>query len=61
MRDLEDQITILILRSRSDLEDQDRAHLWRRLHPNGRLGANTGESYPHQTAKLFRLKSQQEV
>ena len=29
-RDLEDQdqITILILRSQSDLEDQDHAHLW---------------------------------
>ena len=31
IRDLEDQdqITILILRSRSDLEDQDHAHLWK--------------------------------
>ena len=34
---------------------------WRRQHPNGRLGAHTGECCPHQTAKLFRTKSQQEV
>ena len=25
-----------------------------------RLGAHTGDSYPYQTAKIFRLKSQQE-
>ena len=26
---------------------------WRRQHPNGRLGAHTGESCPHPTAKIF--------
>ena len=33
----------------------------RQQHPNGCLGARTGESCPHQTAKLFRIKSQQEL